>query len=155
MGDVPMRTHRIVGRSELFIGGEWMTVGGTSASAARDASRMLYPNELVSVTGRGGITALGYFDGALYNGTECTLTRVVYRLTTRTGGDSSIRTFSQSEYIVPRETKSVFFKSDGPDAARLFVAWAIDSAQGTCAKHAQGSSRDPFVDAFTPKSSVP
>ena len=138
LGELPMRTHRLTGRSELFTGTEWMPVGQKRDGAAADTSRMLSAAEKEEVRGNGGVDAMGYFNGTLYNGSECTVTRVVYRVSAKNARDSSFRTFSEDEYVPPRQTKDVIFQVDARDANRVYLGWAINSIQAKCAKHEAG-----------------
>lgn len=135
LGELPMRTHRLTGRSELFTGTEWTPVGQQPGGTTDETSRMLSAGETAEVRGNGGVDAMGYFNGTLYNGSECTVTRVVYRVSAKNARDSSFRTFSEDEHIPPRRTKDVIFQVDAADANRVFLGWAIDSVQATCAKH--------------------
>ncbi|MFN0179771.1 MAG: hypothetical protein ACKVZ0_13315 [Gemmatimonadales bacterium] len=135
-GEVQMRTHRISGRSQLFIGSSWTTVddGGSGEGPAKDTTRMLGLYETFEVEGRGGVDATGYFKGSIYNGTDCTLTRIVYKIRTRRGRDTTVRVFLESEWIRPRTTSDVIFNADNYDAARAFISWGIDSVEGMCPK---------------------
>ena len=129
----PMRTHRITGRSQLFFGGEWISLDEKKPSST-DTTRMLNSLEQLGVKGRGGLSDVGYFNGSLYNGTNCTITRVVYEITTRTGQDTSIRKFSHEEYLPSRQTHDVIFQADVNDPSRRFLSWDIDSVEATCPK---------------------
>lgn len=131
-----MRTHRITGRSQLFVGGGWKSLDEDEkeSTPATDTVRMLDPFEQALVDGRGGVDGVGYFNASVYNGTISTLNRIVYAVTTRRGADSTRRTFSENDFIGARQTKDVVFKVDVADRNRSFVAWNIASVQATCPK---------------------
>lgn len=133
IGDVPMRTNRFTGRSELFAAGGWKSIGDQDdGSLSTSVTRMLDPFEQEMVTGQAGVDQIGYFKGALYNGTSCTITRVVYRVVTRIRKDTSVRDFSETEYIPSRQTKDVIFQAHSVDNNREFVGWGIDSVEAQC-----------------------
>lgn len=136
LGEVPMRTHRVSGESELFAFGEWVSLGRSAkpGAATTDTTRMLGPFERMLVDGRGSVDPTGYFSGSIYNGTECTIKRIVYQIITKGGRDTTRRAFAETAYIPPRQTKDVIFRVDAYDGERRFVGWGIDSVEATCLK---------------------
>src|SRR5689334_17652119 len=75
VGQTPMRTHRITGRSQFLVAGEWISLDDSKKPSATDTTRMLNPLVQLEVHGRGGLSEVGYFQGSLYSGTNCTVTR--------------------------------------------------------------------------------
>ena len=100
---------------------------------------MLNPYEQVLVSGRGGVGSTGYFNGSIYNGTECTVTKILYRVTTRRGRDTTERIFANTEYIPALQTTDVIFHVDVYDNDRHFVRWGIDSVEASCPRRKPGS----------------
>lgn len=145
--EVPMRTHRLSGRTELFAGGEWIDVSrSTRADNRGDSTATVAFTPLFhDVQGRGAVGITGYFEGSLYNGTPCHVERAVLLITTVVSRDTARRSFSHTMSLPSRQTASVTFKADGLDQSRRFVGWGIDSLTFRCPK-GLSPDKDLFAD---------
>lgn len=147
IGDVPMRTHRLSGRSELFAGGNWIDVSQSTARAgAEDSTATLrFHPMFIDIQGRGGVDATGYFDASIYNGTPCQLQRVVVKIVTLARGDTLRRSYSTATNVASRQSGTLMLRADGVDRERRFLSWSIDSVEVRCPK-GTSAEKNPFAD---------
>lgn len=132
---LPIRTHRVTGKTQYLIAGEWTDIGGgakRSEASSNDTIRMLDVFEAMDVSGRGGVDWVGYFKGDIHNGTPCRVTRIVYTIREKRGSDTIPHAFSNATSIESRTTTNVIFQAGIPSEAA--VGWGIDSVEASCPK---------------------
>jgi hypothetical protein len=84
----PLRINRLTGRTEMFVGLEWIQAGSDASSD--DQSTDLPSNEAAKVTGNGALTGYGWFSGKVYNGSSWTVTGLVISVSAKER-DGSVR----------------------------------------------------------------
>jgi hypothetical protein len=106
----------------------------------RDTLRILNAAERDRVQGRGSVNRKGEFGARIYNGSDCTLTRLIYRLVPRDGQPAMVRDYSKPVLILPRMSQDVELQPDSVGRWRSLPRWFVDSVEGRCASPADRDS---------------
>ena len=106
-------------------------VADSFAPTTRDMLRILNSAERSLVQGRGSLDRRGDFNARMYNGSSCTITRIVYRLIPRGAPTEAAPVHSRAVLILPQESARVIVQ-DTVTRGRGLPRWFVDSVEGRC-----------------------
>jgi len=123
---IPIRINRITGYTEYFADGKW----NPEARQGKTTIQTLPEFEQVNVTGKASLE-YGTFSGDIYNGSEWTITELVFRVVAKEKDDSIRwdRKFSESMTIEPLSTCSFSLSVLGNEDVPTFD-WYVEEALG-------------------------
>ena len=123
---IPIRINRITGYTEYFADGKW----NPEARQGKTTIQTLPEFEQVNVTGKASLE-YGTFSGDIYNGSEWTITELVFRVVAKEKDDSIRwdRKFKRSIIINPLSAKSFYIGQTGDEGVPSFY-WDIEEALG-------------------------
>ena len=101
------------------------------APTTRDTLRILNSAERRLVQGRGSLDWRGDFNASMYNGSSCTITRIVYRLIPRGAPNEAAPVHTRAAFILPHESARVIVQ-DTVARGRGLPRWFVDSVEGRC-----------------------
>jgi hypothetical protein len=103
LGRTLVRIHRVTGETAILVGGTWKTP--ETPEQPRKAQSFSWEAQS-KVTGNASLSGFGSFSGSLYNGSDWTVTRVLFRVVAKEA-DGKVRwdrKFAHEMHVKPLST---------------------------------------------------
>lgn len=125
MGQTVVRIRRVTGEAAILSGSSWVT---------REKPREVEPLPIGAqskVTGNAGLSGFGSFSGKLYNGSDWTITRAVFRVVAKEANGKTRwdRQFATQVYVTPLSASSFYVSVTG-DGGVSKTEWYIEELGG-------------------------